>query len=42
LLAATPPLEAFVLDALDALVVALYVQIDDFLEPRRGPGVRRN
>jgi hypothetical protein len=26
--------------ALDALVVALYVQIDDFLEPRRGPGRR--
>lgn len=24
--------------ALDALVIALYVQIDDFLEPRRGPG----
>jgi hypothetical protein len=31
-------LEAFVLAALDALVTALYVQIDDFLEPRRGPG----
>jgi hypothetical protein len=27
-----------VLAALDALVTALYVQIDDFLEPRRGPG----
>lgn len=26
------------LAALDALVIALYVQIDDFLEPRRGPG----
>jgi hypothetical protein len=24
--------------ALDALVIALYVAIDDFLEPRRGPG----
>jgi hypothetical protein len=31
-------LEALVLAALDALVIALYVQIDDFLEPRRGPG----
>jgi hypothetical protein len=32
-------LEAFVLAALDALVIALYVQIDDFLGPRhRGPG----
>jgi hypothetical protein len=27
-----------VLAALDALVIALYVQIDDFLEPRSGPG----
>lgn len=26
------------LAALDALVIALYVEIDDFLEPRRGPG----
>jgi hypothetical protein len=32
-------LEAFVLAALDALVIALYVQVDDFLGPRhRGPG----
>jgi hypothetical protein len=32
-------LEVFVLAALDALVIALYVQIDDFLGPRhRGPG----
>jgi hypothetical protein len=27
-----------VLAALDALVIALYVEIDDFLEPRPGPG----
>jgi hypothetical protein len=27
-----------VLAALDTLVIALYVEIDDFLEPRRGPG----
>jgi hypothetical protein len=27
-----------VLAALDALAIALYVEIDDFLEPRRGPG----
>jgi hypothetical protein len=27
-----------VLAALDALVIALYVEIDDFLEPRSGPG----
>ena len=26
------------LAALDALAIALYVEIDDFLEPRRGPG----
>ena len=33
------PSEAFALAALDALVIALYVQIDDFLGPRhRGPG----
>jgi hypothetical protein len=28
--------------ALDALVIALYVAIDDFLEPRRGLAVRRS
>ena len=28
------------LAALDALAIALYVEIDDFLEPRRGPGRR--
>jgi hypothetical protein len=38
LLSQRRPKEAFVLAALDALVIALYVQIDDFLEPRRGPG----
>jgi hypothetical protein len=27
-----------VLAALDALAIALYVEIDDFLQPRRGPG----
>jgi len=27
-----------VLAALDALAIALYVEIDDFLERRRGPG----
>ena len=26
------------LAALDALVIALYVEIDDFLDDRRGPG----
>jgi hypothetical protein len=38
LLAATSTEGGLVLAALDALVIALYVQIDDFLEPRRGAG----
>jgi hypothetical protein len=32
------PIRLGVLAALDALAIALYVEIDDFLEPRRGPG----